>query len=338
MPAYNTATMIGAAIGSVLAQTRSDFELIVIDDGSTDGTPEVVERFSDPRVRLLRTGPRAGPGAARNAGIAVARGRYVSMLDSDDLWLPTYLECAGEALDRHPTVGLVCARHWTLEDPPGLLRRPAIRLRRSTPLLLDAQEFLLRLARHNFVINSTVTVRRDAVVAVGGCNTNLPAAVDFDLWLRIAVAGQGAVCLPDSLAVYRVRRGSIQNDPKNELRAYQGLGLVYTALAEDWPVDEQVKGVARAHLASIDRRIAVLTGRRPVRASLLSARRRAGHVKRVVLRRRLWYRRPPSDLSASLPELDCARIGPADERRFAAAALSSGDGHERHQQGPGARR
>src|SRR5262249_46526832 len=206
MPAHNTASMIGDAIASVLAQTRTDFELLVVDDRSTDGTPDVVRRFADdPRVELLPSGPERGPGAARNAAIARARGRYVSMLDSDDLWLPTYLEAVGAALDRHASAGLACTLRWTLDDPPGLLRR-SVRPARAEPEVLAAAAFLARLAQRNFVVNSTVTLRRSLAVELGGCNSALRAAVDFDLWLRTAAAGYGAVFLQEPLAVYRVRR------------------------------------------------------------------------------------------------------------------------------------
>jgi glycosyltransferase involved in cell wall biosynthesis len=310
MPAFNTASMIGAAIGSALAQTHGDFELLVVDDGSTDGTRDVVQCCAaDARVKLLTAGPRGGPGAARNAAIAQARGTYVSMLDSDDLWLPTYLERAGEALDRNPSVGFVCAESWTLDDPPGLLRRPAARLGRRTAHVLAADELLRRLVRRNFVVNSTVTVRRSTLVAAGGCNSSLRAAVDFELWLRIAAAGYGAVFLPDPLAVYRVRRGSIQNEPRNELRANEALRLVYVDVAENWPVANDVKSVARSHVESIDRRIAVLTGKSPVRGSLLSARRRVGPLIRAVLGQRLWYTEPPGELGATLQELECGQFG-----------------------------
>ena len=309
MPAFNTASMIGAAIGSALAQTCGDFELLVVDDGSTDGTRDIVKCCqADARVKLLTAGPRGGPGAARNAGIARARGMYVSMLDSDDLWLPTYLERAGETLDRDPSVGFVCAESWTLDDPPGLLRRPVVRLGRRTARVFEADELLRRLVRRNFVVNSTVTARRSMLVAAGGWNSSLRAAVDFDLWLRIAAAGYGAVFLPDPLAVYRVRRGSIQNEPRNELRANEALRLVYLAVAENWPVPDDVKSVAKSHIESIDRRIAVLTGKSPVRASLFSARRRLGPLIRAVLGQRHWYAEPPAELGATLKELDCPQI------------------------------
>jgi hypothetical protein len=217
----------------------------------------------------------------------------------------------GEALERHPSAGLACAEHWTLEDPPGLLRRQPLRRRRSA-VVLDADAFLLRLAQRNFVVNSTVTLRRSLLAEVGGCNSALPAAVDLDLWLRAAAAGYGAVCLAEALAVYRVRRGSIQHEPRNELRAHVALRDVYRAVAEEWPVPAEAKAAARAKVESIDRRIATLTGERRLRATLLAARRRGGLVKRIVLRRQIWYSVPPPELGAALPALAAtARTGRA---------------------------
>jgi glycosyltransferase involved in cell wall biosynthesis len=312
MPAFDTASMIGGAIASVLGQTRGDLELLVVDDGSTDGTPDVVRSFGgDDRVRLLQNGGRKGPGAARNLAIAEARAPFVSMLDSDDLWLPTYLERVGAALERHPEAGLACCGHWTLEEPPGLIRRGDQREQHPEPLWLDANELLRRLVVRNFLVNSTVTVRRSVLVEIGGCTSELRAAVDFDLWLRIAAAGHGAVCVPEPLAVYRVRAGSIQNEPRNERRAFEALHRVYSSVAEDGSVPEEIRALARAQRDGVDRRLRALRGDRRLNASLLALRRRMGAVKRAVLRRRLWYAEPPLDVGRLL-------------RRFTSAAGTHG--------------
>ena len=102
MPAFNAERTIAAAIRSALAQSREDFELIVVDDGSTDDTAEIAGSFaSDPRLVLIRS-TNGGPAVARNLALAQARGRYVSLLDSDDLYLPTYLAETQEALLRNP--------------------------------------------------------------------------------------------------------------------------------------------------------------------------------------------------------------------------------------------
>src|SRR5262245_44942919 len=116
MPAYNTEQTIEAAIVSVLSQARSDFELIVADDGSSDDTPARIERFlEDGRVRLIR-GDHRGPSGARNAAIAEALGEYICFLDSDDLWLPSYLEVMSAMLSGAPRAAVAFTDAWVLFD------------------------------------------------------------------------------------------------------------------------------------------------------------------------------------------------------------------------------
>lgn len=302
MPAHDTASTVGAAVESVLRQSRRDFELLVVDDASTDGTADVVERYtSDRRVRLLRRRASGGPGAARNCAFDVARAPLVSMLDSDDLWLPGYLEAAGSTLAANPGAGLFCAGHWTLEEPPGLIRRDAPASR--APSVLDADTFLLELVERNFVANSTVTVRRSALAACGGCDPGLRSAVDLDLWLRLAAKGYGAVEIAEPLAVYRLRRGSIQHDPRNELLALRGLRSVYAALAENAGVAPSVRAVAGRRAAAIERSIERLASPGPEARAVRRARRAAGAVRDVVLKRRIWYHSVPPELARALPAL-----------------------------------
>src|SRR5438067_282471 len=116
MPAYNAAETVGSANSSVLAQTFKSFELLVVDDGSTDDTAEKVKPFEgDGRVWLVRQRNR-GLAATRNEAIGRARGELVSMLDSDDLWLPSYLETMKTALDRDPDAGFAYTDAWVLDD------------------------------------------------------------------------------------------------------------------------------------------------------------------------------------------------------------------------------
>jgi O-antigen/teichoic acid export membrane protein/glycosyltransferase involved in cell wall biosynthesis len=297
IPAHNTAATIGAAIASALAQSRPDLEVIVVDDGSTDDTVSVARQYErDPRVRVLKR-ERGGPGAARNTALAQASGRYVSMLDSDDLWLPTHLEVAAGVLEQDPRPALVYSHAWSLDDPPGLIRRESAGGECGR---LTAETFLRRLVERNFLFNSAVTVRRDVLEAVGGCNEKLKAAVDFDLWLRIAAAGYDAAGVSDRDTVYRVRRGSIQNDPRNELQAYRNLIEVYRAVDEDWDVPSDVAHIARARRATLEREVEILTGKRVVVATLLALRRRAGRFKRALVRDRIWYADPPPEVAALL--------------------------------------
>src|SRR6516164_1649055 len=109
-PAYNSADYIGETIASVRAQTFTDFELIVADDGSTDGTPDVVRTAAagDPRVVLTET-PHGGAAVARNTALHVARGRFIALLDSDDVWMPDYLSAQLSIAERCPGGGVVTA-------------------------------------------------------------------------------------------------------------------------------------------------------------------------------------------------------------------------------------
>src|SRR5882724_2062331 len=109
IPTYNRAHYLGTAVNSVLSQTFSDFELIVVDDGSTDDTMRLVERFHDSRLRYIYQQHR-GISAAMNAGIRAARGGYIARLDSDDIWLPDMLEVEVGVLDARPEIGLVYAK------------------------------------------------------------------------------------------------------------------------------------------------------------------------------------------------------------------------------------
>jgi PST family polysaccharide transporter len=299
MPAHDTASTVGAAIASVLAQTRTDFELLVVDDASSDGTGDVVQSFtSDPRVRLLRRAEVGGPAAARNDAFAATRAPFVSMLDSDDLWLPRYLETIAVALAANPSAGLACAGHWMLEEPPGLIRREPPQ---AGDFALPADEFLLRLLRRNFVANSTVTVRRSALAECGGCDSSLSGAVDLDLWLRLAALGHGAVYVGRPLAVYRLRPGSIQHDPRNELPALRNLRVVYAKVADAKEVPDAARSIAQQQLVRLDRRLSRLRRQnRPARAAR-AARRALGDFRDAALRRRIWYSEPPAELARALP-------------------------------------
>ena len=111
IPLFNKAPFIERALRSVAAQTFTDFELIVVDDGSTDGGSTIVRSFSDPRIRLIEQ-ENAGPGAARNRGLREARGEFVAFLDADDEWLPEFLSESVRLLDKNPNAGAVTSGYF----------------------------------------------------------------------------------------------------------------------------------------------------------------------------------------------------------------------------------
>jgi glycosyltransferase involved in cell wall biosynthesis len=177
IPTYNRGSVIGRAVASVRAQTYPDVEIIVVDDGSTDDTLSRLEEMSDPSLRVLRTPVNAGASAARNLGIAEARGELIAFLDADDEWLPDKTERQVARFAEAPeSVGVVyCGIREVSADWPPIDRVPRHRG--------DLYE-TLRVV--NVLRTSGVMVRRPVFEAVGGFDTALPARHDWDLWLRIA--------------------------------------------------------------------------------------------------------------------------------------------------------
>ena len=204
IPAYNSAWCVDQAIDSVLAQTYRDYEIIVVDDGSTDTTRDVVQRYGN-AVRLISK-PNGGMSSARNRGISEARGRYIAFLDSDDRWLPTKLACQVELLETHPDV-VFCAAVATLEDPEGT-RLGEWGCCRSAEADLENV-----FANHSAVAGgaSAVLARTEAVCAEHGFDESLGGAEDTDLWIRLAARGR-YVCIDEPLLIVLRRPGSVSRN------------------------------------------------------------------------------------------------------------------------------
>jgi perosamine synthetase len=178
IPTYNAAEMVGEAIESVLAQTYSDFEIVVIDDGSTDHTEGTVRRFGD-RVRYFKQENR-GVSAARNAGIERSLGQYIAFLDSDDLWWPEKLAEEIPLFDADPKLGLVYC-DWAVASGESVLQSSYHKdLRPARGYVFD------ELVQRGFILTSGVVVRRECLSDVGNFDKSLSVAEDYDLWLRIS--------------------------------------------------------------------------------------------------------------------------------------------------------
>jgi glycosyltransferase involved in cell wall biosynthesis len=178
IPAFNRQKAVGRAIESVLGQTCQDFEIVVVDDGSTDATVSAVAAFDDPRINLIRHDRNRGGSAARNTGIRAGVAPYVAFLDSDDEWLPTKLERQLEVFERSDDLlGLV----YTGADrvfPDGSISRYIPRLQVDLPRAL--------LIANVIGETSLGMVRRNALEAIGGFDESLPSCQDLDLWQRIS--------------------------------------------------------------------------------------------------------------------------------------------------------
>jgi glycosyltransferase involved in cell wall biosynthesis len=201
MPAYNAAPYVRAAVTSVLAQTWTDLELLVVNDGSTDGTREILAAIDDRRLRVVDTDNR-GVGAALRLGVELARGRYLARMDADDECLPHRLAVQQAHLDAHPGTVLV---HALARAIGGGGRLPRGRLGLARP----SAETQWLLCWRNVPIHPTVMLRADVLRAHGlNYRDGLDPAEDFDLWNRLAPHG-AFDAIPEILLRYRLQAGSV---------------------------------------------------------------------------------------------------------------------------------
>ncbi len=201
IPSYNREAYIGATLGSVFAQSCEDYEVIVVDDASTDGTTTVVRGF-DERVRLFEQA-NAGPGAARNVGIEQARGEYVAFLDSDDLWFPWTLETLRHLIEAHGRPAIISGRPVMFADEAELSRVSCGRAEREVYADYFACDPSLVLPGAGLM-----AARAGALRAVGGFIRERVYCEDADLYMRMGEAkGVVSVRSPFTLA-YRRHAGT----------------------------------------------------------------------------------------------------------------------------------
>ncbi len=210
MPLYNHAEFVDAALDSVFAQTYGDYEVIVVDDGSTDGSADrVAARL--PRVTLVRA-PHRGAAAALNRAISLARGEWVAWLSADDRFLPRKLEVEMAQVERErpalPDLGLVYSDFYSTDEDGNILRRE------RPPTYPDRQAWFDALVGSGCLINgSTTLILREAFDRVGPFDESLPQSHDYDMWIRLARAYDFSH-IPEPLVYYRVhpRRLSARPD------------------------------------------------------------------------------------------------------------------------------
>lgn len=224
IPAYNHALYIRQCVDSVLAQTLADFEVIVVDDGSADATPEIVRGYGG-RVTLIQQANR-GTQAARNTAIRASSGEYIALLDSDDMWLPHKLERQVAILESRPEVGLVYGFAIRVNSEGSPVAGGAC----MGKGLSGDEPALHQLLVLNHIPALTAMFRRACIDQVGLFDETLVGAGDHDLWLRIAARWEVA-CIPEPLALYREHA---LNTTK-ALHANKGLG------DERWRVLEKTK-------------------------------------------------------------------------------------------------
>jgi hypothetical protein len=259
------------AVRSVLDQTFGDFEFVIVDDASTDGTVTTIESFGDDRIRLFRNERNLGQVPSLNIGLREARGEIVARIDADDVSRPTRLERQLSVLDANPRVGLVGS--WmTLVDERG----STVGSLRKT--LVDFADFVFHtLIMRVWVSHPAAAYRRDPVIALGGYDEATGPSEDKDLWRKLALERWDARIVPEELVLYRLHEAQLSQtraayqrdvDARSQERFLAQLapGLdvatVRMLLADDpglWEADIDARAVDRV-LAGADQRLGLDAG------------------------------------------------------------------------------
>ncbi len=213
IPTYNRAHSIERSIQSVLRQTFTDFELIIVDDGSTDGTQDLVRAITDPRVRLVSMPKNGGPSAARNLGIREAVADWIAFQDSDDEWLPEKLE-RQISRAREPDanwVAVYCGMVTIGSVIDRTATRNQIRFRPGPGITIVEGDIRPSLFKNSFVSAQMLMARRTALEAIGGFDENFRVLEDWDLALRLAALGHFAY-VDQPLVLQRFSADSVTRD------------------------------------------------------------------------------------------------------------------------------
>ena len=230
IPTYNRASTLMKAVRSVFAQSYTDFEVIVVDDGSTDDTCAALAPFRE-RITYLEQG-NAGPGAARNLGLDHAKGEYITFLDSDDLFFPWTLATLAEVIAKHDTPALVLSDNLRFRDEGDVAAQP------KQPLDATSWQDYLSAARAGYRVTAAATVRADVLREHGGFSTGNTTSEDHDLFFRLGEAAGFVFVEAPYLYAYRTNDASLSTDTE---ALYEGLRLL-------------LKSEGRGHYGSKERR------------------------------------------------------------------------------------
>ena len=250
MPAYNAAPYIGETLDSVFRQTFTNYEVIVINDGSPD-TVEL-EQALEPyigRIRYIKQ-ENLGAGAARNEGLRASQGEFIAFLDADDLWLPTYLEEQLKFIHAND-VDLVCADAMHFGDSP-LVRKTYMEAFMETAPVVGEVTFLGLVSAEQSLITSGIVARRAPIIEVGLFDEGLRNSQDFDLWLRLVRHGARLAYQRRLLLRYRCHENSLSGDEINriarQLRVYNRIESSFDLTPEECTeVSRMVKQIQVMH-------------------------------------------------------------------------------------------
>lgn len=207
VPVYNKAPHVAACINSVLNQSYKLYELILVNDASTDGSREVISEFDDPRIRITdRDTPGPGGYAARNKGIDMAQNDFVAFLDADDTWDPRFLEKMADVISKYPDVGFYSSG-WTENDANNININAFSRKRQGENIIhLNTDNFLQFYTKYEGPVwTSVAVIRKDIIIAAGLFpDGRCRFGGDIDTWLRIMFETNALAVIPEPLAAYRM--------------------------------------------------------------------------------------------------------------------------------------
>lgn len=202
-PTYNRRHLIGETVNSVLAQSFTDYELIIVDDGSSDGTEQFIkDNYDDPRIKYFFQ-ENKGQNFARNNGLRHAQGEYICFLDSDDTWPDFKLSRSLEAFQKNPDVDVVYGDEMVIDESGNNLGKAEIKR--------YSGNITAKLLVENFIGMSAAMVRAARVREVGGMDETISVADDYSLWLRLSEKCT-FYYLPETLGFYRITANQISND------------------------------------------------------------------------------------------------------------------------------
>lgn len=225
---YNYAKFLPAAIESVLAQSFTDYELIVVDNGSNDNTPEVIERYAG-KIKHCRLEKNAGRAGGKNVGIKMTRGKYIQFLDADDTLLPEKLEKQVRFLEENQEIGIVYSDSMFVNEY-GEPMPEASRWYRNRHFKSE-DSFLKKLVQENFLLTHDGLLRREAVLSSNGFDEQEDLMEDWDFWFRLALGGNQFYLLPEILSTYYKHGNSATNNA--EYRHKLRKTFVYKHLADE---------------------------------------------------------------------------------------------------------
>lgn len=252
MAVYNGGSLLGPAIESILRQSEKQFELLIVDDGSTDDSVATIERFKDPRIRLIRHDTNQGLAASLNTGLAEVRGEYIARLDADDLALADRLAKQADYLDRHPDIGLLGSNAVFVDEAGHRIDQSD---HPRSPLAVRWTSLL-----QNPFIHSTVMMRRSLLMDNAlRYDAQMTTTQDYDLWLRCLAHSDGAN-LAEPTILFRIHGASISSR-RPDIQLHNTISLTGAAIEKRFG-SEIVCGADRCAIFD-----AIFAGRREAAAS-----------------------------------------------------------------------